>query len=136
MVEQGIENPRVGGSNPSLATTSSLRLRSLFGRAPTLRALCLAGLAVGAAACGDRCDQLCEGVGDALAECRPDSLTWNDVGARTRNGFVTTCRDEWDRARSQLASAQASAALDACDDTSLTLETLTCDELVALYARE
>ncbi len=134
LVEQGIENPRVGGSNPSLATTPSSsprgRVESRYRRRGALLAVALAVVS----GCGDRCDRLCERLGDALATCRPASLTWNDLGART--GFVNTCQDDWDRARSQLASAQASAALDACDDTSSTLEELSCEELVALYAQE
>ncbi len=93
-------------------------------------------LLLGGGGCGDRCDRLCERVGDALASCRPDSLTWNDVGARSRVGFVNTCQEEWDRARNQLASAQASAALATCDDTTATLEDLSCEEVLAIYARE
>ena len=75
-------------------------------------------------------------MGGALASCRPDALTWNDLGARNRAGFVDTCQDEWERARSQLASAQASAALEACEDTQEVLDDLSCEELVALYASE
>jgi hypothetical protein len=115
LVEQGIENPRVGGSTPSLATTLVSIVLLLMG-------------------CGDRCDVLCQGVGTALAECKPSSAVWPDYGARTQADFVNRCQADWDRERGKLTSAEASAALDVCGETSDLLDEISCDALVALYA--
>ena len=114
-VEQGIENPCVGGSIPSLATTLIL-IASLM-----------------SAACGDKCEVLCQQTGDALATCRPDGLSWADVGARSRADFVSNCRGDWDRARLDLSSGQLSAALDVCAETTDALGDVTCEELIAIY---
>ena len=120
LVEQGIENPRVGGSIPSLATLLSLSL------------LLVSGL--GLAGCGDRCQQLCTNVGSTLAGCKPGSLSWNDLGARSRADFVNTCRDQWDRSRIDMSASDLRLALEACSDTNNELGRLQCPEILALYA--
>ena len=119
LVEQGIENPRVGGSTPSLATTL----------APPLLLLILVALS----ACGDRCEQLCQSVGEDLAACRPASWSWADFGARSQGDFVNTCESSWERTRNALTSAEASAALDVCDETADRLLVLSCEVIVELY---
>jgi hypothetical protein len=120
LVEQGIENPRVGGSIPSPATI-------------TLPASLWLALTLGAASgCGDNCEQLCIGVRDAIAECDPQSLSWNDLGARGPINFVTECRDQWDRERLNLSAPELRRALQACGDARKQLE-LSCDEVLALY---
>ncbi len=116
LVERGIENPCVGGSTPSLAT-------------PILLSVLLA-----VAACGDKCEVLCQNAGASLAECKPASVSWPDVGARNRNDFVNQCRQQWDRERIDLTQSDLRVALDICNDTSRDLSSLTCEEITALYA--
>ena len=115
LVEQGIENPRVGGSTPSPATTALLLALALTG-------------------CGDSCEQLCTGVGNELASCKPASLSWNDLGARNRADFVDACQDQWNRSRIDLSASDLRLALEACDDTTAELQDLECTDIVALYA--
>ena len=86
-----------------------------------------------AAACGDRCENLCSSVGLELATCKPDSLTWNDLGARSRSDFVNECQLQWDRERSDLSASDLELALDACRDTRNGLGDLSCEEILALY---
>jgi hypothetical protein len=86
--------------------------------------------------CGDRCEVLCQQTGDALATCRPDAMSWPDLGARSRADFVSQCRNDWDRARLDLSSGELSTALEVCDDTTEALGGLTCEELVAIYATD
>ncbi len=122
LVEQGIENPRVGGSTPSPATSTFLSLSLL---------------ALVAAGCGDRCEVLCQQTATRLQQCGIDgqlNLTWNDLGARGRVNFVDECRDDWDRARLALSASDLAVALEVCDDTLLELPDISCEELVALYA--
>jgi hypothetical protein len=113
-VEQGIENPRVGGSIPSLAILMLL---------------------VTTAGCGDRCEVLCQQTASAIANCRVGtSLTWQDLGARGRADFADRCRDEWDRRADDLSSNDLREALDVCSETTRDVSRLSCEELIALYA--
>ena len=111
LVEQGIENPRVGGSIPSLAITILL---------------CLL------AACGDRCERLCRDVSFRLEQCVDEP--WDDLGARNRADFVTKCRAEWDRRSRDLTSSNVSEAIQVCGDARGVLEALSCDDVETLYA--
>ena len=112
-VEQGIENPRVGGSIPSLAILTFLS----------------------AMGCGDRCEVLCQQTAAAVADCRTGtSLSWADLGARGRADFVDRCRDEWDRTSNDLSSNDLREALDVCAETTREVTRLSCEELMALYA--
>jgi hypothetical protein len=116
LVEQGIENPRVGGSTPSLATTLLLL---------TLTVL---------VACGDRCERLCDEVADAVAVCRPDGLSWADLGATSRRSYALECKRDWDETSAALGSRDLELSLDVCEDAQDELAALSCDEIIALYA--
>ncbi len=118
LVEQGIENPRVGGSTPSLATTTLLFVVSI-------------GLLAG---CGDRCQLLCEDVADAVARCRPDAVSWEDLGATGRRAWATDCKRDWDDTSAALGSRELELSLDVCEQGQEALIDVTCDELIALYA--
>jgi hypothetical protein len=122
LVEQGIENPRVGGSTPSLATTHR----------PARRVWLWFALAC-ATGCGDACDQLCAEASRRLAACRGDALTWGDLGATSRTDFAERCRDDWDDQRSDLTSREIEVALDVCDDGFEVAQLATCEEIVAWY---
>ncbi|MCB9686759.1 MAG: hypothetical protein H6738_13455 [Alphaproteobacteria bacterium] len=85
------------------------------------------------AGCGDRCENLCTSVGTELGTCKPASLTWNDLGARSRADFVNQCQQQWGRERIDLSASDLRLALQACKDTQRELDTLTCEEVLALY---
>jgi hypothetical protein len=118
LVEQGIENPRVGGSIPSLAT-----------------AALLAGLTGGVllAGCGDKCEVLCTSVTREIGNCKPESMSWNDLGARNRSDFSNECRQQWDRERIDLSASDLRLSLETCADADEELEDLECAEVMALY---
>ncbi len=120
MVEQGIENPRVGGSNPSPATTLPF----------------LVLLSALASACGDHCEALCVAVADRVAECRPVALTWADLGATSRADFSSRCRRDWDAVLAELEAHDQTVALDLCDASLDRVLELSCDEIIALYATD
>ena len=111
----------VGGSTPSPATSRSRRAALLL--------LCLPW--VMAATCGDKCEALCRDVSVQLEACKPSSLTWPDLGARSRVDFVTVCRRQWERERRELSSSELAVALEFCDDSAAV--DLSCEELIALY---
>lgn len=123
LVEQGTENPRVGGSTPSLATLFLLIV------VPAM-----------AACASDRCSTLCVEVGSALDECLPEwGLTWEELGAESRADWRVRCQDEWDEVRSGLEARELPASQDQCIAGSDELAALraaedgACDELRALY---
>lgn len=123
LVEQGTENPRVGGSTPSLAT------------------LLLSILVPAMAACAsDPCNTLCVDVSHGLDECLPGwGLTWEEVGAESRPNWAAGCQNEWDEVRSLLEARELPAAEDQCADARTELQRLqgaedgACDELRVLY---
>lgn len=86
-----------------------------------------------AAGCGDKCEVLCQSVGTRLANCKPDTMSWQDLGARGRNDFVNQCRDQWGRQRVDLSATDLRLALQACRDTNQEVDTLECEDLIALY---
>jgi hypothetical protein len=96
----------------------------------------VAALLLGCAGCGDKCEVLCQQVGNELATCKPASLTWNNLGARSRAHFVSQCRTQWGRERLDLTASDLRLALQACRDTTQALDDLSCEEIVALYAPE
>jgi hypothetical protein len=118
-VEQGTENPRVGGSTPSLATILAL---------PLLVA-CQA----------DPCDRLCDRLGNRLAECITDwPVDWEDFDTRSKLSFQQECREDWDVLRSSLEPRQVTDAMEQCEAGLAELVEMrqdgsVCDQLRALY---
>ncbi|MEQ1565474.1 MAG: hypothetical protein ABMA64_07545 [Myxococcota bacterium] len=88
------------------------------------------------AGCGDKCEQLCQGVGGELADCKPDALSWNDFGARNRADFVNQCQQQWNRERIELTVSDLRLSLEACAETSSELPDIDCAEILALYGPE
>ena len=129
MVEQGIENPRVGGSIPSSATTFEPRC-FVFTRNPWV--FLVPGLVLGG--CGDDCEQFCREVSVRLAQCMDDGMTWPDVGARSRTDFVRRCQDDWDRTRGELSTSDLGEAVEICGEGRDTLAGLSCAEIRVLYS--
>ncbi len=128
-VEQGIENPRVGGSTPSLATFSQRH------QAP-LVALFVLGLS----GCGvDACDQLCVDAAALVDGCVDGwPIGWESLGAPGQVGFRNRCQQDWSDRRARLESWELDEALDQCEAGSDALERSvadgsTCDQLRALY---
>ena len=116
LVEQGTENPRVGGSTPSPATTFCAV------------ALVLAGCT------SDTCYQLCATTAQAIEPCLTEwGAGWDDFDAGSRVAWGDTCRADWDEERLSLELRQVSVANDACTAASEDLGTMSCDELRALY---
>ena len=133
LVEQGTENPRVGGSNPSLATTL----------------VSLALLLTGCGVCGplaDRCERSCCVVSRQIETCIEDApaLSWEDFGAADRQDFARTCSSDWNDLASDLSTHELQEALRVCKDARVALrereddedapEDALCQELVAKYA--
>jgi hypothetical protein len=125
-VEQGIENPRVGGSTPSLATFF-LAAASLFG-------------ALAASGCGgDDCEQLCSTLTQRFADCVEEWPTdWEELDARGQTAFRNACQNRWADVRAGLEPRELNDALDQCDESATALQRMsrsssTCDQLRALY---
>ena len=132
MVEQGTENPRVGGSIPSLATTSSRYVPAVT-RAKALLVLLLA-------ACGqDQCEQLCSNTATQLGACFDEwPADWSDLDASGASQFSRFCDNQWSDVRNDLEPRELDDALDQCEETNDRLATLanddqSCDVLRALY---
>ena len=89
------------------------------------------GMALGG--CGDRCERLCDDVSTRLQRCQTAAWTWEDLGAENRASFASNCRRDWDATVGDLGSHEIQLALDVCDTSRDELDTLTCDELTALY---
>ena len=119
-VEQGIENPRVGGSIPSLATFLFLVLMA-SGCSP------------------DPCTELCKDTTSALEECIGEwSLDWEDFDASDRGDFQKRCTTRWGEVRSNLVARELEDARDQCKDSRSALVRAiqsddSCDLLRALY---
>jgi hypothetical protein len=88
------------------------------------------GLLVG---CGDRCQNLCRSVAERVQTCRPESITWADLGATSRSDFVNSCDNAWDRTRLGLTANDLRLALEDCQAANQEVDTLSCDEVIALY---
>ena len=120
LVEQRIENPRVGGSTPPLATFSILFL-----------------LAAGCKP--DPCEQLCQRTTNRLAVCMQDwPVDWDDFDSTSRANFRTRCDNRWDEVRSSLEPRELEDARDQCSETLSEIAELRqngedCDHLRALY---
>ena len=117
-VEQGTENPRVGGSNPSLATLFFL---SLFG--------CQT----------DHCEDLCSQTSFALRDCLQEwPADWFDLDTTNRTTFQNACSTRWDRVQSDLEARELEDALQQCRESVVFLqeleeEDMVCDHLRAIY---
>ncbi len=118
--EQRIENPRVGGSSPSLATIPLFAVL-LFGCKP------------------DPCEGLCQRTTNRLAACMQDwPVDWDDFDSTSRANFRTRCDNRWDEVRSGLEPRELEDARDQCEEASSELTRLRregedCDHLRALY---
>ena len=123
-VEQGTENPRVGGSIPSLATLAFLAVFAL-----PLMAGCQT----------DHCEALCTQTSFALRRCLDEwPITWNDLDANGRNAFQNACSTRWDQTTSELEARELEDALEQCNETSELLVEMRqdgtlCDQLRAIY---
>ena len=119
-VEQGIENPRVGGSIPSLATFFFWVLTAT-GCSP------------------DPCTELCKDTTSALEQCMDEwSMDWEDFDASNRADFQKRCTNRWGEVRSNLVARELEDARDQCKDSRSALVTSvrndeSCDLLRALY---
>jgi hypothetical protein len=127
LVEQGTENPRVGGSSPSLAT---------FLR----RAIAMLLVFIWATGCKpDPCEQLCDRVANRLSECMQDwPIGWDDLDATSKANFRKRCNNRWDEVRSRLEPRELEDAREQCSETSQALTRLraeneVCDQLRAVY---
>jgi hypothetical protein len=114
LVEQGTENPRVGGSIPSLAT------------------LLLPFALTGCGLLRDNCDALCSDVAERIDACRGD-LPWSDFGASRRTNWISQCQKEWEATSGGLGARDLELALDICDEGRTTTEDLPCEDVIALY---
>jgi hypothetical protein len=117
-VEQGTENPRVGGSIPSLAT---LIFFLVFG--------CQS----------DNCEKLCAQTSTALRDCLDSwPATWDDLDTSGRVAFQNTCTTQWGQNQSDLEARELEDALRQCDESITLLEEMdsdgsVCDQLRAAY---
>ena len=117
LVEQGTENPCVGSSNLSPATIILLPLALLLHGCT--------GLVF------DQCEQLCLEVGVALDGC--DRLEWEDLGAASREAYISECRSEWNDVAADGTARELELGIGMCEEARDEVADLTCDELVALY---
>ncbi len=135
LVEQGIENPRVGGSIPSPATFLSFRVppRMQWRRALALAALLLLGCA------NDECELLCGTVASRLDACIEEWPTeWQALDSTGRAAYRRECQATWASVRSDLEPRELNDALQQCEEASVALTRMsrsesTCDQLRALY---
>ncbi len=146
LVEQGTENPCVGGSNPPWATfvdfgvCAGRLLAAALGRCPVWllprRVLGLLVLILPCGGCGaDVCETLCSRTSVEISNCIDDwSATWEDLGADRRSDFKKQCEDDWAATRADLEPLEVRLALDECDQALDQLnKDITCDELRMLY---
>ena len=134
-VEQRIENPRVGGSIPSLATFLSFR-HFMVGLILFLSACSPCGVIW-----NDKCEKLCCRVSKLLEECETPGWTWADLGASDRDDFTRQCFQDWDDLASNLTTYENQQAIQVCDTSRNALDVevdtdtagLSCDDVLAIY---
>ena len=85
------------------------------------------------AGCGDHCEQLCNKIGDRLAECRDPSLSWEDLGAKGKVDWKQQCKQSWGHTASGLGARDLDLALGVCQEASGDVSGESCDEIIALY---
>ena len=119
-VEQGIENPRVGGSIPSLATILTLGF-------------------LGSGCSPDPCTELCKETTEALGVCMDDwSLDGEDFDSSNREDFQDRCTNRWGEVRSNLVARELEDARGQCREARTALsdaieEDEICDLMRATY---
>ena len=132
-VEQGTENPRVGGSIPSLATL------------PSPWGVCLTSLLLLANVVGckpDSCETLCRTTANRLGTCLDAwDVDWGIVDANSKRSYRLACERQWSEERTSLEGREFDDALEQCDEAISGLnQTLqdgtTCDTLRALLFTE
>jgi hypothetical protein len=122
LVEQGTENPRVGGSIPSLATFFSLLVCTLLGCSSQ-----------------DDCEELCTRTANRLSTCIAGWPTvWDDFGATGRRSYINGCQNRWAEVRIDLEPRELDDALDQCQESLDALDQMkddgeTCADLRALF---
>lgn len=120
LVERGIENPCVGGSTPSLATTFDVVLLA------ALMSACRNPL-------WDRCERLCSDVADRVESCVGSELEWADVGADSKRDFAQQCRRSWVDETRALTSRELELGLTVCADARAGVAAWTCDDVLERY---
>ena len=127
LVEQGTENPRVGGSSPPLATT-----------------LVLWGFIVGVSATSfgcadDSCELLCRRASSRIDSCMSDwPADWSDLDSDNAAEFRDTCVIQWGLSRGVLEPREYEASLEQCDEgldylVGIRSSEVECASLRALY---
>ena len=138
LVEQGIENPCVGGSSPPRATflQSPRALAKRGGSTRRLVRLGLAGvLASAAAGCSDPCVSVCGEAARAVGACIGEwSTDWGDLGANGQNQFTSQCEESWAQTAANLESRELEQAYSQCEELSDEIDSFTCEELRSIYA--
>ncbi len=115
LVEQGIENPCVGGSIPSQATFLLLLTAVLTG-------------------CSEPCETACQRTAFAIGRCIGDwSVDWSDLGASSQTNFRERCQETWQRDAAGLESRELEEAMTRCESIQEEVLELDCDTLRALY---
>ena len=135
MVEQGTENPRVGGSTPSLATSSASSHKLALARILAVVFCC--GSAV---ACQpDACERLCAEVAGRLDECLDQwPVGWEEFDVQGARAFQTGCEQQWAQVRSDLEPREFDDAGDQCSEgidalQRMRVDASSCSELRAMY---
>jgi hypothetical protein len=117
-VEQGIENPCVGGSIPPRATFLFLLA------------------ALGFTGCAEPCETACQRTAFAIGRCIGDwSADWSDLGASSKTDFRERCQETWKRNAAGLESRELEEALLQCETLQDEVLDLDCDTLRAIYVR-
>lgn len=117
-VEQGIENPCVGGSIPPRATFLFLSAALVF------------------TGCTEPCETACQRTAFAIGRCIGDwSADWSDLGASSKTDFRERCQETWKRNSSSLESRELEEALLQCAILQDGVLDLDCDTLRAIYVR-
>jgi hypothetical protein len=127
---RGDMRPLVGKRRDRLA-------RDVRRRVPGLSALVRAGVLAAVvliAACGDRCQTLCDDVANRVQRCHGD-IPWSDLenSPSGKREFLTDCQQQWDEVSADLGPREVQLALDQCAQSRDTLSDLSCDEVMALY---
>ena len=114
-VEQGIENPCVGGSIPSQATFLLPLVLLLTG-------------------CSEPCETACQRTAFAIGRCIGDwTVDWSDLGASSQTNFRERCQETWQRNAANLETRELEEAMTRCEEMQVDVLELDCDTLRALY---